>query len=51
MRETIYNDIKYVIGQNAKENWNILDQAYKKNCDYICHIIGIWKYYCNFLPQ
>lgn len=35
MRETIYNDIKYVIGQNAKENWNILDQAYKINCDYI----------------
>ena len=24
MRETIYNDIKYVIGQNAKENYNIL---------------------------
>lgn len=35
MRETIYNDIKYVIGQNAKENYNILDQAYKINCDYI----------------
>ena len=35
MRETIYNDIKYIIGQNAKENWTILDQAYKINCDYI----------------
>ncbi len=35
MRETIYNDIKYVIGQNAKENYNILDQAYKINSDYI----------------
>ena len=35
MRETIYNGIKYVIGQNAKENYNILDQAYKINCDYI----------------
>jgi len=35
MRETIYNDIKYVIGQNAKENYNILDQAYKINSHYI----------------
>lgn len=35
MRETIYNNIKYVIGQNAKENWYILDKAYKINCDYI----------------
>ena len=35
MRETIYNDIKYVIGQNAQENWNILDEAYKINNNYI----------------
>tara|TARA_B100000902_G_C26819675_1_gene673311 strand:+ start:70 stop:414 length:345 start_codon:yes stop_codon:yes gene_type:complete len=35
MRETIYNDIKYIIGQNANENWNILENACKINDNYI----------------
>ena len=35
MREIIYNDIKYIIGQNAQENWNILDEGYKINNNYI----------------
>ena len=35
MREAIYNEIKYIIGQNAQENWNILDNATKINSNYI----------------
>jgi len=35
MREAIYNEIKYIIGQNAQENWNILDNATKINNNYI----------------
>jgi len=27
MKETIHNDITYIIGENAKDNWDILDNA------------------------
>ena len=30
-----YNDISFVIGENSKENWQILDHYYKINCNYI----------------
>ena len=35
MREEIYKDIKFIIGQNAQENWDIFDQSYKINPEYI----------------
>ena len=35
MREEIYKDIKFIIGQNAQENWDIFDQSYKINSEYI----------------
>ena len=30
-----FHDIKYYVGQNAKENWELLDKAKEKNPDYI----------------
>ena len=35
MKENEYKNIKFIIGQNAQENWDILDQSYKINPDYI----------------
>lgn len=35
MKTIIYNNIQFVIGQNAEDNWNILDEAYKINNNFI----------------
>ena len=35
MKTIIYNNIQFVIGQNAQDNWNILDEAYKINNNFI----------------
>ena len=35
MKIIIYNNIQFVIGQNAQDNWNIFDEAYKTNSDFI----------------
>lgn len=35
MKQVIYNEIKYIIGESAQENWNILDNANKINNDFI----------------
>ena len=35
MKTLEYNNIIYVIGQNAKDNWNILDLYKKENDKYI----------------
>lgn len=35
MKKIYYNNIQFVIGQNAQENWNILDEACKINTDFI----------------
>ena len=35
MKKVIYNEIKYIIGESAQENWNILDNANKINNDFI----------------
>lgn len=35
MKTINFNNINYVVGQNALENWNILDQANTINPDYI----------------
>ena len=35
MKKIEYNEIIFYIGQNAQENWNILDTSKKLNPDYI----------------
>lgn len=35
MKEEIYKDIKFYIGQNAQENWDLFDESLKINQDYI----------------
>ena len=35
MKTINFNNINYIIGQNAEENWNMLDRAKKENTDYI----------------
>ena len=35
MKEEIYKDIKFLIGQNAQENWDLLDESFILNPDYI----------------
>tara|TARA_B110001450_G_scaffold107560_1_gene101798 strand:+ start:615 stop:971 length:357 start_codon:yes stop_codon:yes gene_type:complete len=35
MKEEIYKDIKFYIGQNAQENWDLLDKLFQLNPDYI----------------
>ena len=30
-----FNNVKFILGQNAQENWNIFDQAKKENEYYI----------------
>lgn len=35
MKTIIYNNIQFVIGQNAQDNWIILDEAYKINNNFI----------------
>ncbi len=35
MKTITFNNINYVIGQNAQENWNILEQANNINSNYI----------------
>ena len=35
MKSYTFNNIEFIIGQNAQENWDILDQARKINPDYL----------------
>ena len=35
MKITNYNDISFVIGKNSKENWDILNEYSKINCNFI----------------
>ena len=35
MKETVINDVKYIIGKNAEENWNLLDALKKINENYV----------------
>ena len=42
MKTIIYNNIQFIVGQNAQENWNIFDEAYKINNDFI------WFHLNNF---
>lgn len=35
MKTIIYNNIQFTLGQNAQDNWNILEQLEKINSDYI----------------
>lgn len=35
MKTITFNNINYIIGQNAQENWDILDEANTINPDYI----------------
>ena len=35
MKRIIFNNINYVIGENAQDNWNILEEANNINSDYI----------------
>jgi len=35
MKTITFNNINYIVGQNAQENWNILDQANAINSNYI----------------
>ena len=35
MKIKIFKDIKYIIGENAQDNWNILNDALKENIYYI----------------
>lgn len=35
MKTFIFENIKFLLGQNAQENWNILEEAQKINSDYI----------------
>ena len=37
-----FNNVKFILGQNAQENWNILDQAKKENEYYV------WFHLNNF---
>tara|TARA_A100001015_G_C14594304_1_gene557938 strand:+ start:41 stop:382 length:342 start_codon:yes stop_codon:yes gene_type:complete len=37
-----FNNVKFILGQNAQENWNILDQAKKENEYYL------WFHLNNF---
>lgn len=35
MKTFIFENIKFLLGQNAQENWNILEEAQKINYNYI----------------
>ena len=35
MKTEFYKDVKFILGQNAQENWNILEQAKSENNYYI----------------
>lgn len=35
MKTFTYENIQFILGQNAQENWNILDEAQKINSDYV----------------
>ena len=35
MKKVEYNDITYVIGENAQDNWDILDLYKKENDKYM----------------
>tara|TARA_Y100000022_G_C13226739_1_gene365287 strand:- start:827 stop:1171 length:345 start_codon:yes stop_codon:yes gene_type:complete len=35
MKTFTYENIQFLLGQNAQENWNILDKAQKINDDYV----------------
>ena len=35
MKTFTYENIQFTLGQNAQENWNILDEAQKINPDYL----------------
>ena len=35
MKEIIFNNIKYIVGVNAKENWDLLDHYKKIDDEYI----------------
>ena len=35
MREIIFENIKFLVGQNSQENWDLLDSCNKINNDYI----------------
>lgn len=35
MKTFTYENIKFLLGQNAQENWDILEEAQKINCNYI----------------
>ena len=35
MKIKIFKDIKFIIGENAQDNWNILNDALKENIYYI----------------
>ncbi len=35
MKTFTYENIQFLLGQNAQENWNILDEAQKINDDYV----------------
>lgn len=30
-----YNDVSFVLGKNSKENWELLDEYSKTNCNYV----------------
>ena len=35
MKTEFFNEIKFILGQNAQENWDILEEAQKINSDFI----------------
>ena len=35
MKIEYYENVKFILGQNAEENWNILDEAKNENINYI----------------
>ncbi len=35
MREIIFENIKFLVGQNSQENWNLIDSCSKINNEYI----------------
>ena len=35
MKSFTFNNIQFLLGQNAQENWDILEEAQKINSDYI----------------
>ena len=42
MKTFEFENIKFLLGQNAQENWDILEEAQKINSNYIAGIAGTW---------